>query len=157
MTHCVLAGGVGAARYLTGALEAFDPATVTAVVGDQVTLDASIPSQAGDIAYRVPDAELPLDGDPVSALAGAPGYGFARVLVDAAGNRMVPHHAAVDVASDHRLLPQQAWTSTHRFDASGCATDPVARAVLVHRAFPYAQAVERAWSVTESVMVGATP
>ena len=26
MTHTVLAGGVGAARYLRGALEAFDPA-----------------------------------------------------------------------------------------------------------------------------------
>lgn len=32
MSHCVLAGGVGAARYLTGALEAFDPSTVSAVV-----------------------------------------------------------------------------------------------------------------------------
>ncbi|MEM9467134.1 MAG: 2-phospho-L-lactate transferase [Actinomycetota bacterium] len=40
MTHCVLAGGVGAARYLTGALEAFDPASVTAVVNvaDDVVL-----------------------------------------------------------------------------------------------------------------------
>lgn len=40
MSHAVLAGGVGAARYLRGALEAFDPATVTAVVnvGDDVTL-----------------------------------------------------------------------------------------------------------------------
>ncbi|MDW3217969.1 MAG: 2-phospho-L-lactate transferase [Acidimicrobiales bacterium] len=38
--HTVLAGGVGAARYLRGALEAFDPATVTAIVnvGDDVTL-----------------------------------------------------------------------------------------------------------------------
>jgi len=36
----VLAGGVGAARYLRGALEAFDPASVTAIVnvGDDVTL-----------------------------------------------------------------------------------------------------------------------
>ena len=32
MTHAVLAGGVGAARYLRGALEALDPTTVTAVV-----------------------------------------------------------------------------------------------------------------------------
>lgn len=32
MSHVVLAGGVGAARYLTGALEVFDPATVTGVV-----------------------------------------------------------------------------------------------------------------------------
>lgn len=40
MSHCVLAGGVGAARYLTGALEAFDPTTVTAVVNvaDDVVL-----------------------------------------------------------------------------------------------------------------------
>lgn len=38
--HTVLAGGVGAARYLRGALEAFVPETVTAVVnvGDDVTL-----------------------------------------------------------------------------------------------------------------------
>ena len=37
--HTVLAGGVGAARYLRGALEVFDPATVTAIVnvGDDVT------------------------------------------------------------------------------------------------------------------------
>lgn len=38
--HTVLAGGVGAARYLRGALEVFDPSTVTAVVnvGDDVVL-----------------------------------------------------------------------------------------------------------------------
>ncbi len=38
--HTVLAGGVGAARYLRGALEAFDPAEVTAVVnvGDDIEL-----------------------------------------------------------------------------------------------------------------------
>lgn len=40
MRHTVLAGGVGAARYLQGAIEAFDPADVTAVVNvaDDVTL-----------------------------------------------------------------------------------------------------------------------
>ena len=40
MRHTVLAGGVGAARYLQGAVEAFDPADVTAVVNvaDDVTL-----------------------------------------------------------------------------------------------------------------------
>ena len=38
--HTVLAGGVGAARYLRGAIEAFDPASVTAVVNvaDDVVL-----------------------------------------------------------------------------------------------------------------------
>jgi LPPG:FO 2-phospho-L-lactate transferase len=40
MTHAVLAGGVGAARYLTGALEAFDATTVTGIVNvaDDVVL-----------------------------------------------------------------------------------------------------------------------
>ena len=40
MSHVVLAGGVGAARYLTGALEAFDPSTVTGIVNvaDDVVL-----------------------------------------------------------------------------------------------------------------------
>lgn len=40
MRHTVLAGGVGAARYLQGAVEAFDPADVAAVVNvaDDVTL-----------------------------------------------------------------------------------------------------------------------
>ncbi len=38
--HTVLAGGVGAARYLLGALQAFDPTSVTAIVnvGDDVVL-----------------------------------------------------------------------------------------------------------------------
>ncbi|HAB58336.1 MAG: 2-phospho-L-lactate transferase [Acidimicrobiaceae bacterium] len=40
MSHVVLAGGVGAARYLTGALETFDPTTVTGIVNvaDDVVL-----------------------------------------------------------------------------------------------------------------------
>ncbi len=40
MSHAVLAGGVGAARYLTGALEAFDPVSVTGIVNvaDDVVL-----------------------------------------------------------------------------------------------------------------------
>jgi LPPG:FO 2-phospho-L-lactate transferase len=40
VSHVVLAGGVGAARYLTGALEAFDPSTVTGIVNvaDDVVL-----------------------------------------------------------------------------------------------------------------------
>lgn len=41
MSHVVLAGGVGAARYLNGALEAFDPRSVTGIVnvGDDLILN----------------------------------------------------------------------------------------------------------------------
>ena len=51
MTHAVLAGGVGAARYLRGALEALDPTTVTAVinVADDVP---SVPQRAGVLRTR---------------------------------------------------------------------------------------------------------
>jgi hypothetical protein len=125
-------------------------ATIIAVNGDQVTLDRGLPP--GDVAHRVSGGALPINGAGALPQAGRPGFAFARVLADAAGQQMVPHHAAVDVVSDNRLLPQQSWTSTHRFDADGCAT-PTAHAVLVHRALPLALACERGWPLQESVMV----
>ncbi len=114
-------------------------ATVVAVEGDHVTLDRPLPD--GDIAMRA-------NGQ---ALAGAPGFGFARVLVGADGTRMVPHFLAVDVASDNRLLPGRSFTTTHRF-ASPCA-DPTVRATLLHRDYPLALATARGWAVTDQVMV----
>src|SRR5690606_447275 len=97
----------------------------------------------GDVAYRVD-----LDGP---TLAGAAGTGFARVLVGADGDRMVPHFLAVDVASDNRLLPGGAAETTHRF-AAPCA-DPEVRATLIHRAVPLALARERGWATDDAVMV----
>jgi hypothetical protein len=129
-------------------------ARVRAVAPDgTVTLDAPLPE--GDRAVRGLDG-LPVDGDPAQALAGAPGWSFARVLVGADGARMVPHHEAVDVASDHRLLPGASWTSRHRFDASGCAGAVESRATLVHRAMPWALARSRGWDVRDSVMATAS-
>ncbi len=113
--------------------------TITAVRGDRVTLDAPLPE--GDLAYRVSDTDD----------AGAPGFGFARVLSSADGRRMVPHFLATDVASDNRLLPQQEWTSTHRF-ASPCP-EPVVRATLLHRAHPPELTRERGWANRDSVLV----
>ena len=121
---------------------------VDAVDAGVVTLSAPLP--AGDVAYLVDPVATPLDGEPARARAGAPGFGFARVLADAAGRRMVPHFLAVDVVSDNRLLPQAEWTSTHRF-ATSCA-EPIVRATLVHRAVPLPLAAERGWALTESVM-----
>lgn len=117
-------------------------ATITAVDGDTVTLSAPLP--AGDYGYRVSGA----------ARAGEPGWAFARVMVDAAGTPMVPHFAAVDVASDNRLLPQASWTSTHRF-ASTCA-HPTVTATLVHRNYPWSLAAERGWVVSDQTMASAT-
>ena len=116
--------------------------SVTAVDGDTVTLSGPLP--AGDIAYRVRG----------SALAGAPGFGFARVMVGADGARMVPHFAAVDVASDNRLLPFTEWPTTHEFAAT--CTDPVVRVALVHRPYPLDLARERGWAPRDLVFSDVT-
>lgn len=121
--------------------------TVAAVDDGVVTLDAPLPD--GDVAYLGDGGELS-GGAPVSARAGAAGFGFARVIEASDGRRMVPHFLAVDVASDNRLAPLAAWTTEHRF-TSPCA-DPDTRAVLVHRAAPPWLADERGWDVTESIM-----
>jgi LPPG:FO 2-phospho-L-lactate transferase len=63
--HTVLAGGVGAARYLRGALEAFDPATVTAIVNvaDDVTLHGlRISPDLDTCTYTLADAIDPERG-----------------------------------------------------------------------------------------------
>ncbi len=63
--HTVLAGGVGAARYLQGALEAFDPASVTAVVNvaDDVVLHGlSISPDLDTCTYTLAGAIDPTRG-----------------------------------------------------------------------------------------------
>lgn len=117
-------------------------AEVVSVGDDGIVLDRTLPE--GTRAYRVRAAQAD------AALAGRPGFAFARVLVDAAGDPMVPHHRAVDVASDNRLLPGQEWVSTHRFRAD-CA-EPEVRARLLHRPYPYALATERGWELGDQVM-----
>jgi len=118
------------------------------VVDGEAVLDQPLPE--GDVAYLVEPESWPEDATVSKGLAGAPGFGFARVMVGADGDRMVPHYRAVDVASDNRLLPQQSWTSTHVFE-SACS-DPQVRAVLIHRAYPYGESQTRGWTLVDSVM-----
>ncbi len=124
---------------------------VVAVDGStgQVTLDGPLP--AGDTAY-LSRVGWPTDASAAQTLAGHPGFGFARVLVGAGGSRMVPHHQAVDVVSDNRLLPGASWTSSHTFDASSCVSAPTATAALVHRAYPFRLAIDNGWPLVDSVM-----
>ncbi len=140
------AAGKGLAK-----LRVVGQSTVTALgIGDQVEFDLPLP--IGDIAFRGrPDYFAAADPLSAAAVAGAPGFAFARVLADDDGQIMVPHHRAVDVVSDNRILPQQDWSSTHVFAAS-CA-DPTVDAVLVHRPYPVALADQRGWSTAQQVMV----
>ncbi len=132
-------------------LEVIGETTVIAVDGDQVTLSAPLPP--GDLAYRGRPSYFAL-GEPalddLAQLAGAPGFAFARVLVDDQGTQMVPHHRATDLRSDNRILPQHEFSSTHRF-ASICA-DPVVDAVLIHRPYPVALAEQRGWDNNHQIM-----
>jgi hypothetical protein len=126
-------------------------ATIATVTGDTVTFDGVLPH--GDLAYRVPAAAWPVNGDPALGRAGASGFGFARVTVGPDGARQVPAFMAADIASDNRLLPQTSWTSEHRFHTT-CAA-PTFHAVLLYRAYPLALAAERAWTVVDTVMAEA--
>lgn len=123
-------------------------ATITAVSGTSVTFDRTLPS--GDVAYLVRGAAVPVEGAPAAMLAGAPGFAFARVLVDRDGRRS-PHFVAVDVTSDNRLMPQASFTTTHRFTTS-CA-DPVVHARLAYRSYPHSLARARGWSNPDQMMV----
>jgi hypothetical protein len=126
-------------------------ATILSMEGDVATFDADLPT--GDFAYLGDAAEV-TDGGSVAARAGAPGFGFARVLVGPDGRRMVPHFLAVDVASDNRLLPM-GWATTHHSFATPCE-NPVVTAMLVQRAVPYELVQERGWATSELILAEAT-
>jgi hypothetical protein len=124
-------------------------ATIVDVVGDVVTFDVPLP--VGDVAYRGRPDVFAADPTSAVAVAGAPGFAFARVLADVDGVQMVPHHRAVDIVSDNRILPQTQWSSTHEF-ALECV-DPIVEAILVHRPYPIELAAERGWQNPQQIMV----
>jgi hypothetical protein len=115
--------------------------TITSTTTNTLVLDT--PLADGDFVYLVRGG----------AHAGAPGFAFARVTRDGAGNREVPHYRAIDIASDNRLLPSQRSTSTHSFDAD-CA-DPTIISRLIHRPYPLAYTLERGWPSGDRVIAEA--
>ena len=128
--------------------EAAGEAEIVTVEGDRVSFDRPLPE--GDVAWLGEGAGGLADGAPARALAGAAGFAFARVLVGADGERMVPHFLAVDVGSDNRLLPLASWTSAHQFTVA-CDT-PTVHATLLYRAHALRLARERGWSLDERVI-----
>ena len=115
---------------------------VLAVAADGLlTLDAPLP--AGDAVALIRPS------DPAQH-ALAPGWAFARVLVDSQDTPFAPHHAAIDLRSDNRLLAGASATTTHQF-AGGCAA-PIVRAWLIHRPFPYTLSTERGWPQGDQTM-----
>lgn len=132
--------------------EPVDSANVVATGGDTVTLDRAPTLGPGDIVILgdawPTNAE---DGDPARMLAGASGVLFARVLVDADGTHHVPHHRALDIVRDNRLMPGKPNISQHHFALGGCAT-PQAKATLLYRRVPIRVARERSWDPRDHVV-----
>jgi len=114
-------------------------ATILEVHSSSVSFSDALPS--GDLAYLVKP----------QAYAGHPGFGYARVTADEAGNTMVPHYRATDIVSDNRLMPQQSWSTHHRFETT-CA-NPVIEARLIHRPYAYQLATTRSWSLDDAIML----
>lgn len=141
-------GTFSAAEKGMSKLEFVGEAEVLAVGANGVlTLDHPEYLSAADVAFLAPAGDA-------SALAGLPGFAFAKVLSGADGEEMVPHHLAVDVVSDNRILATESFTTAHRFVAT-CA-DPEVHATLLYRAFPWSQARRYGWSLDDRVMAEAT-
>jgi hypothetical protein len=132
-------------------------AVISAVTAGGATLASAIAAQPGDLVYVVDSfAWPPIDGAPALALAGRPGWSFARTLLDPAGARGVPHYRAVDILSDNRLMPGVTATTTHAFAIpAGCAKADV-EALLLFRGIPLALARERGRDTEDAVVATAT-
>jgi hypothetical protein len=132
-------------------------ASVLSVAGGDLTLSASLVVQAGDVVF-LGDALTGAitDGDDARALAGRPGYAFARVTVDPSGARGVPHYRAVDLASDNRLMPNTTSMTSYTFSTpANCAAGQVT-ATLVYRPTPVTLARQRGWSAKDYVIATTT-
>lgn len=133
-------------------------ATITAVMDDTVITSPVLDVVPGDRLYlgdpRPEDGWV--DGDPARHLAGLSGNTFSRVLVDASGNRQVPHYKAIDMASDNRIGPGKSALSSHAFRLPDGCTDVSVTATVMYRPHPLNLAVERAWESTDHVISTAT-
>jgi len=141
-------------------MEIFDPVgetSILSIAGDTLTTDTPLDVQAEDTVFvGAPWTSAPPDGDPSAPLAGHPGYAFAKVLTDDAGNRHVPHYRAIDIASDNRIGPGDSARTSHRFTLPVGCTDVEVRATLLYRPVPLLLAAERGWDAADYVIATAS-
>lgn len=121
------------------------------VVGDVLVTSPPLDLQEGDVVWLGEGADL-REGAPARALAGMPGQDFARITVDPSGRRHVPHHAAVDIASDHRVPPSGEVVSAHVLALPDACLDATVTATLLYRRAPLQLARERGWDLVEHVV-----
>lgn len=128
-------------------------ASIISVAGDQIGLSRALAVAPGDVVLLVdPLPEAFADGDTSGAFAGAPGMVFERVMMDAAGENHVPHHRAVDIASDNRLAPQVTTTTQHRFAIPDGCTEAEVEVAVLYRPLPLGQSRQRNWDARDYVV-----
>lgn len=128
-------------------------ATVLSAANGVVAVDAPISVQPGDLVYLgdgVPAALV--DGEGARSFAGAPGKAFQKTLVDPSGARHVPHHRAIDVASDNRIAPQGSDTAEVTFAVPAGCTSGSITVTLLYRPVPVDMARLRGWQAKDWVI-----
>ena len=118
-----------------------------------ITLDGLLSLLTDDVLFLTELFEPPTDQAEARMLAGQAGIDFARVLADQTGSWPTPHHRAVDVLRDNRLLPYTSDTRDYRFDKPAGCTNPTATVTLLYRKYPPALARERGWPSLDHVMI----
>jgi hypothetical protein len=135
--------------------ESIGEAIIVAIDSNKVTLSRSLGAPAGALYFVGDPAPTLTSVDQTqaqSALAGAAGYAFGKVMLDKDGARDVHFFRAVEIMADNRIPPGATATTKHRFDLTGHASDPITvRLTLLHRSTHFDLARERGWQVQDSV------
>jgi hypothetical protein len=137
-------------------LEPIGQALILSIEDGSLFLSEDILTEEGDILYIgdewTADAE---DGQQALMLAGKAGHSFSKVLLDADGERHVPHYRAVGMASDNRIAPGSNVLTEHSFTLQeGCGSVEV-HATLLYRPHPINIAEKRGWEAKDYIIAEA--
>jgi hypothetical protein len=130
--------------------------TATQTSPGYLTPDGLLDLEPGDILILGELFVAPSDGAASNLLAGQAGIDFARVLSDAGGAWPVPHHRAVDILRDNRLLPYIGDSRSYRFDLPSGCDSPTVQLTLLYRRYPPGLARQRGWPSIDHLMAEIT-
>ncbi len=120
------------------------------------TLQNPLSVAPGDLVYLGDSwPSEPVDGGQSRHLAGGAGVTFARVLVDVAGARQVPHYRAIDMVRDNRIAPGASTTTEHGFARGDSCVEGKVRATVLYRPHPLALAERYGWDARDYVIATA--